>query len=134
MIKVKFRKPHPRFGYFAGDLGEIDTDNAAKLLKSGHIIVLPDDEGDDEDKGNAGSLPEDIPSRKKLLAMGCDNLEKISLLLEGGKLKDEGFNPSEIGKLKKYFAALAEVAEKEAKEAADAKAAAAAEAEEVKED
>lgn len=108
MIKVKFLKPHPRFGYFGGDLAEVTSDAAAELLKGGNVIILPDDgEEEDEDEGDEDSLPSFLPARKKLAALGCKTLEQVKALFESGKLKDEGLNASELGKLKKYLDNLA---------------------------
>jgi hypothetical protein len=70
-VKVKFRKSHPEFAYFAGDVAAISDDQAAKLLESGHIMMLPDD----EDLVN--TLPEDLPGRVVLFKEGYDTAEKV---------------------------------------------------------
>lgn len=40
-MKVQFLKPHPEFGYFAGDNAEIQPERAQVLIKSGHVILFP---------------------------------------------------------------------------------------------
>lgn len=72
-IKVKFLKSHPEFAYFKGDVGEITEDNAARLLESGHIIILPEGSGE----GDENTLPEDLPARDILFAEGFDTAEKV---------------------------------------------------------
>jgi hypothetical protein len=70
-VKVKFRKAHPQFAYAEGNVGQVTEDNAALLLESGHVIMLPDD----EDLDNL--LPEDMPARDILFKAGYESIEKI---------------------------------------------------------
>lgn len=72
-IKVKFLKAHPEFAYSKGDIGSVTEDNAARLLNSGHIILLPED----SDEGVNNTLPEDFPARDILFAEGFDTAEKV---------------------------------------------------------
>lgn len=70
-VKVKFRKSHPEFAYNAGDIGSVTEASAAKLVESGHIILLPEDSADEN------TLPEDMPGRELLFAEGFDTAEKV---------------------------------------------------------
>jgi len=72
-LKVKFLKHHPEFSYSAGDIGTVSDDKAASLLKTGHVIVLP--EADEDDKENP--LPEDFPARDILFAAGFATPEDV---------------------------------------------------------
>ena len=95
-IKVKFRKSHPEFAYYAGDIGSVTEESAAKLLESGHIILLPEDEI--EEKEN--TLPEDLPGRDKLFAAGFGTIESVK---EAGESVSDVLNKTELKKLNTYF-------------------------------
>jgi len=73
LIKVKFLKAHPEFAYSAGSVGEVTEENAARLLNSGYIIILPEDGNEDV----VNTLPEDFPARDILFAEGFDTAEKV---------------------------------------------------------
>lgn len=55
-MKVQFLKPHPEFGYFAGDNAEIQPERAQVLIKSGHVILFP---------GSAKAKEEKPPKEEK---------------------------------------------------------------------
>lgn len=94
-IKAKWLKPHPQYAYFAGDTGEINAENAAKLIAGGHIIPLPDDEDIEEN-----TLPEDLPGREKLFEAGFGSVENVR---EAGDSLSDLLTKAELKKLNNYL-------------------------------
>jgi len=118
MIKVKWLKSHPAFGYFEGDTGMVTPGWAQKLLASGHILLIPEESTDFKlvepttttDSGNGpgevvNTLPEDLPGREKLFAAGFDTAEKVKEVSGGDALLDVGISVTMLKKIKKYFKA-----------------------------
>lgn len=70
MIRVKWNKSHPAFGYFAGQQGEVDDKHIEMLSNGGYVQVLPGDDGDDN------PLPTELPARDLLHENGY-TLEKL---------------------------------------------------------
>lgn len=95
-VKVKYLQSHPKDAYFAGDIAEVSADKAAARHKTGHVIILPDDE--EEPKVN--TLPGDLPGREKLFELGFTTLEEIKAA--GDTLLDEGISKAMLGKIMKF--------------------------------
>jgi hypothetical protein len=72
-VKVKYMRSHPQDAYFVGDIAMVSDEKAAERLKSGHIMLLPED--GDNDKINP--LPEDLPARDILFEAGFDTAGKV---------------------------------------------------------
>jgi hypothetical protein len=120
MIKVKWLKPHSSFGYFAGDLGYVTADWAAKLVATGYVMLLPEDGlvipavpssppvvpligGQISGSKDDNPLPEDLPGREKLFEAGYRELEKIKEA--GDLLMDAGISKSMCKSIAKYLKA-----------------------------
>lgn len=106
MIKVKFLKSHPDFGYFAGDMGMISPEAAEKLLKGGYVLPLPGEEPASQmPQPNAkpvNTLPEDLPEREKLFDAGFTNIQDIKSA--GDNLLDvPGISNAKLKKISKYL-------------------------------
>lgn len=120
MIRVKFLKSHPAYGYFAGDTGVVSGDASEKLLKGGYIIPLPDAEDMIVGGGPPGTseggiansakpakvngLPADLPGRAKLFENGLDTVEKIGEAGDDGLL-ELGLSKGTVTKIRKYLKA-----------------------------
>lgn len=96
-IKVKFLKSHPEFAYNKGDIAVLTNEHAAALHKSGHVMLLPDDEDDEK----INPLPEDLPGRDILFRAGFDTVEKIAEA--GDSLVDAGISNTMLKKVKAYL-------------------------------
>ena len=57
-MRVKFSRPVQGYGYFKGDVGDVPDEVAARMVKSGAVILH---QGEDP-----VSLPEGMPARKIL--------------------------------------------------------------------
>lgn len=57
--------------YFQGDVADLDAAVCAPWVESGHMVIIPETEGDDNE------LPEDIPARNILFKYGLTNLEDV---------------------------------------------------------
>ena len=107
MVKVKFLKSHPAFGYFAGDVGTITPEWAEKLLAQGYILPIPDALTEitgpaPAAPGKVNTLPDDLPARDKLFAAGFNSLEKIKEA--GDSLLDVvGISNNILKKITKYL-------------------------------
>ncbi len=96
-IKVKWVKPHPRYAYFAGDVGTVKVEKVKELLDKGYIIPIPDQE---DKKDNP--LPEDLPARDILYEAGFDTVEKVKEA--GESLADiKGIGKGTLKQLAEYF-------------------------------
>lgn len=78
-VKVKWLKSHPKYAYFAGDVGEIEADAAADLLNKGYLVTLPETTIKLMEEN---PLPEDFPAREILWTEG---FKTISEVLEAGE-------------------------------------------------
>lgn len=109
MIRVKFLKSHPSFGYFAGDMGSVTPEAAEKLLKGGYILPLPGEEQivykDIEPvkpSAPVNPLPDDFPARDKLFAAGFVKIEDIKAAGDG-ILDVPGISNNVLKKVNKYL-------------------------------
>lgn len=75
-MKIKFKKPAAGFAYFEGDIADIDSESAAKLVEDGFAIIVPDTEG------NENTLPEGLPCREILFNSGLETIEDIENVLD----------------------------------------------------
>lgn len=104
MIRVKFLKSHPSYGYFAGDMGEVSPEAAQVLLKGGYILPLPGEEEVKAPADNApvNTLPEDLPGRDKLFAAGYTKIEDVKDA--GDSILDvQGISNAMLKKITKYL-------------------------------
>jgi hypothetical protein len=103
MVTVKFLKPHSSFSYFAGDIGEVTPESAAKLLAGGFIIPVPDEIKSEEFelKGPVNPLPEDLPARAVLFESGFTTILQIKEA--GDSLLDAGISKATLKKVSKYI-------------------------------
>lgn len=74
-VNVIFVKAHPKYAYFTGETGEIDSAEASRLMKEGYVMPLADTSP--VTGGDKNPLPEDLPVRDLLWAEGFDAVEKI---------------------------------------------------------
>lgn len=72
-LKIKFKKSHPDYAYFAGDPAELPSDAVEALVESGHVILFP---GEPEKAINP--LPADLPCRDILFDNGFKTVEEIT--------------------------------------------------------
>ncbi len=70
-MNVKFIKPRQGFGYFAGDIAELDDDIAKKLQEEGFVVPSETPIEIDSD------LPVDLPGRKLLIEAGLHNTSDV---------------------------------------------------------
>ncbi|PRY10289.1 hypothetical protein CLV24_11417 [Pontibacter ummariensis] len=49
-MKIKFLKPHPAFGYFPGQSGEVEDEKAAELIKDKFAEESKEEEESDKGK------------------------------------------------------------------------------------
>jgi hypothetical protein len=75
-MKVKVNKPVPGMAYFGGEIADLDPKECAQWLASGHMIVIPETEGDEN------SLPDDLPGREILWKEGFRTLNEIKKVKE----------------------------------------------------
>ena len=102
-IKVKWLKAHWDYAYFAGEIGKITSDRAAKLMEQGFILPLPDDDPLKEPtEQKVNTLPSDMPGRTLLFDVGYDTLEKVREA--GDTLLDDGISKTTYRNIKKYLA------------------------------
>lgn len=94
--KVKFLKAHPDFAYFVGDVATLSDEHVAKLHNSGHVLILPADEDDE----NENPLPKDFPARDVLFNAGFESVEKVKEA--GDSLADLGISKTAIKKIMAY--------------------------------
>lgn len=98
-IKVKWIKAHWDYGYFAGEVGIVDSSRAQKLLKGGFIIPLPDEEKEEE-VGNP--LPDGLPGRAILFDFGFKTVEEVKSAADS-VLLDTGISPATLKKIRKFI-------------------------------
>lgn len=89
-MRVKFRKSHPNFGYFAGDNAEIDDNTAGELLEKGYVILVPSEEIDPVDENQ---LPENLPGRILIFKAGINSVEELKLMKEEDFTSIKGIGP-----------------------------------------
>ena len=77
-LRIKFLKSHPDFAYFEGDDADLTPEQVTDLVLSGHAILFP---GEVEKEDNP--LPEDLPYREELFAVGFVTTESINEVGEG---------------------------------------------------
>lgn len=99
-IKVKWIKAHWAYGYFAGQVGIVDSSRAQKLLEGGFIIPLPDEEKEEE-VGNP--LPDSLPGRTILFDAGFKSIEEIKKAADS-VLLDTGISNATLKKIRKFVA------------------------------
>lgn len=95
--KVKFRKSHPDFAYFANDIACLSSDHVAKLVNEGFVIILPNDEEDEEEN----PLPKNLPARNVLFSAGYKDVKKIRE--SGDSILDAGISMPTLKKVKKFL-------------------------------
>lgn len=79
LIRVKFKKSHPAYGYFEGEIGVIKSSDAPQMLKEDYILPIPGetDEAETKKQGEANNLPQDMPMRDKLFAAGYKTVADV---------------------------------------------------------
>lgn len=71
----KILKPIPGYAYFGGELVQaLPEGEAARLLNTGYLVVLPDTEGEDD---FVSEMPEDMPYREMLRRNGYLSLSDL---------------------------------------------------------
>jgi len=75
-MKIKFKKSAPGFAYFAGEIGDINPEAAAKLVDEGFAIIVPETEGEKNE------LPADLPCREILFNAGLETVEDIKNVID----------------------------------------------------
>lgn len=74
MMRVRFLRSVPGYGYFRGDTGDVADDAAAALVNAGAAVVVPEVEGGDA----LCLLPEDMPMRELLAENGYVSMEQVA--------------------------------------------------------
>lgn len=97
LIRVKFLKGHPEYAYFKGDVGSLSPEAATALQNSGHVIVIPETEGENN------PLPEDLPARSILFETGIESLDKIKETSDEALLDIDGVGKGTLKKIREYL-------------------------------
>jgi len=79
-LNIKWLKPHPKYAYFEGDTAELQPEEVAELIESGHVILFPG-----VDKKEENPLPLDLPSRDLLFESGYLTVDQIRESITGLK-------------------------------------------------
>ena len=70
-MKVKIKKPVPGMAYFGGETPDLDPKTCAPWIESGHMVIVPETEGDEN------TLPEGLPYREVFFKEGLTLLEDV---------------------------------------------------------
>lgn len=70
-IEVKIKKPIKGWGYHGGEVAELPSETAKKLIDGGYAILVPDTDGKEN------PLPKDLPARELLFENGFEDLKSI---------------------------------------------------------
>jgi len=95
-MKVKFRQSVPTMAYFVNDVAELDSEVCAPWIESGHMLIIPETEGD------SNNLPDDLPSRTILFNEGFTTIEDIVKIRESLETI-KGITKASAAKIKKYI-------------------------------